>query len=70
MFLNWQDASHRRLHVAGVERDVENLRSGAGAEMSADDLEMVARDVEDLIRSSPISHIRLLFVSVLCAFSP
>lgn len=48
-FCIWQDNVHRKLHVIGTERECENLRSGAGQFVEANDVEMAARDVEDLV---------------------
>lgn len=49
LFLNWQDLVHKRLHIKGVEQDCEKLRSGNGGLLVANDAEMAARDIEDLI---------------------
>lgn len=49
MFLQWQDAQHRKLHVRELERDCKNLRPGLGRALSPDTVELAATNIEDLI---------------------
>ncbi len=54
MFLKWQETVHKKLHVASVEVDYENMRSGAGDLIVPDDVELCARDIEDLINTADL----------------
>ena len=40
LFLKWQDHLHRKQHISGLERDVENLRSGGGEHVEPTELEL------------------------------
>ena len=55
MFLKWQDQCHRVLQIKNVEKEVENLRSGGGARILADAIELAARDVEELLRDGELT---------------
>lgn len=49
MFLQWQDAQHRKLHIRELERDCENLRPGFGRALSPGTVELAVTNKEDLI---------------------
>ena len=56
LFLKWQDHEHRKLHINNVEKDVENLRSGGGEHVVPDELDLAARDIEDLIAGGIVTR--------------
>ena len=56
LFLKWQDHEHRKLHIYNVEKDVENLRSGGGEHVVPDEVELAARDLEDLIAEGQVAR--------------
>lgn len=56
LFLKWQDHEHRKLHINNVEKDVENLRSGGGEHVQPDEMDLAARDIEDLIAAGLVSR--------------
>ena len=55
MFLLWQDHVHRKIHISHVERDCENLRSGGGEFVETDEMELAARDIQDLIADDVVT---------------
>ena len=58
LFVLWQDHEHRKLHINNVEKDVENLRSGGGEHVVPDEMDLAARDIEDLIAEGKVMRVK------------